>query len=141
MTDRRSICDCLENNALALSDKTAIRYEEESISWAELNKRVNRLAHYFKSRGLVKGDAVAVNIENRPEVIITVLACLKLGLIAGMVNTRQTDDVLAHSLKLINPKLLVVGAEQVENMSSLDAGLQRVFRINYCLWPMARLTR
>ena len=122
MTDQRSICDCLENNALALGDKTAIRYEEESISWAELNKRVNRLAHYFKSRGLVKGDAVAINIENRPEIIITVLACLKLGLIAGMVNTRQTDEVLAHSLKLINPKLLVVGAEQVKNMSSLDAG-------------------
>jgi citronellyl-CoA synthetase len=92
-----------------------------------LNERVNRLAHYFKSRDLVKGDAVAVNIENRPEVIITVLACLKLGLIAGMVNTRQTDDVLAHSLKLINPKLLVVGAEQVENMSSLDAGLTKSF--------------
>ena len=62
MTDQRSICDCLENNALALGDKTAIRYEEESISWAELNKRVNRLAHYFKSRGLVKGDAGAINI-------------------------------------------------------------------------------
>ncbi|MEC8535624.1 MAG: AMP-binding protein, partial [Pseudomonadota bacterium] len=122
MTDQRSICDCLENNALALGDKTAIRYEDESISWAELNKRVNQLAHYFKSRGLVKGDAVAINIENRPEIIITVLACLKLGLIAGMVNTRQTDEVLAHSLKLINPKLLVVGAEQVKNMSSLDAG-------------------
>ena len=120
-TDQRSICDCLENNALALGDKTAIRYEEESISWAELNKRVNRLAHYYKSRGLVKGDAVAINIENRPEIIITVLACLKLGLIAGMVNTRQTDELLAHSLKLINPKLLVVGAEQVKNMSSLDA--------------------
>ena len=127
MTDQRSICDCLENNALALGDKTAIRYEEESISWAELNKRVNRLAHYFKSRGLVKGDAVAINIENRPEIIITVLACLKLGLIAGMVNTRQTDEVLAHSLKLINPKLLVVGAEQVKNMSSLMPDSHKFF--------------
>ena len=127
VTDRRSICDCLEQNALSLVDKSAIRFEDQDISWAELNDRVNRLAHYFKSRDLVKGDAVAVNIENRPEVIITVLACLKLGLIAGMVNTRQTDDVLAHSLKLINPKLLVVGAEQVENMSSLDAGFTKNF--------------
>ena len=75
----------------------------------------------------MKGDAVAINIENRPEIIITVLACLKLGLIAGMVNTRQTDEVLAHSLKLIDPKLLVVGAEQVKNMSSLDAGLTQNF--------------
>ncbi|MFL2945350.1 MAG: long-chain-acyl-CoA synthetase [Parvibaculales bacterium] len=127
VTDRRSICDYLEHNALSLGDKSAIRFEDQDISWAELNERVNRFAHYFKSRDLVKGDAVAVNIENRPEVIITVLACLKLGLIAGMVNTRQTDDVLAHSLKLINPKLLVVGAEQVENMSSLDAGLTKNF--------------
>ena len=29
MTDQRSICDCLENNALALGDKTAIRYVDE----------------------------------------------------------------------------------------------------------------
>ena len=127
VTDRRSICDCLEHNALTLGDKSAIRFEDQDISWAELNERVNRLAHYFKLRDLVKGDAVAVNIENRPEVIITVLACLKLGLIAGMVNTRQTDHVLAHSLKLINPKLLVVGAEQVENMSSLGAGYTKNF--------------
>ena len=127
VTDRRSICDCLEQNALTLGDKSAILFEDRDISWAELNMRVNRLAHYFKSRGLVKGDAVAINIENRPEVIITVLACLKLGVIAGMVNTRQTDDVLAHSLKLINPKLLAVGAEQVENMSSLEAGFAKNF--------------
>ena len=127
MSDQRSICDYLESNAEMLGDKSAIRFEDQDISWAELNLRVNRLAHYFKSRGLVKGDAVAVNIENRPEVIMAVLACLKLGVIAGMVNTRQTDDVLAHSLKLISPKLLVVGVEQVENMASLNASIAKNF--------------
>ena len=88
---------------------------------------LTQLAHYIKSRGLIKGDAVAVNIENRPEVIISVLACMKLGVIAGMVNTRQTDDVLAHSLKLINPKLLFIGTEQVANMSSLGDDALSVF--------------
>ena len=127
VSDKRSICDYLEQNAVALGNKSALRFEEQDISWADLNMRINQLAHYYKSRGLVKGDAIAVNIENRPEVIIAVLACMKLGVIAGMVNTRQTDDVLAHSLKLINPKLLVIGAEQVANMESLDAGLAKNF--------------
>ncbi len=126
-SDNRSICEYLESNAENLATHPAIRYADQDISWSDLNSRVNQLAHYIKSRGLIKGDAVAVNIENRPEVIISVLACMKLGVIAGMVNTRQTDDVLAHSLKLINPKLLFIGTEQVANMSSLGDDALSVF--------------
>ena len=53
VNDQRSICDYLESNAELLGDQSAIRCEDQDISWAELNLRVNRLAHYYKSRGLV----------------------------------------------------------------------------------------
>lgn len=119
-TDKRSMVDYLECNAVEKADKMAILFEDQQISWSALNVRVNRLAHFYRARGVGYGDAVAINIQNRPEVLINVLACMKLGVIAGMVNTSQVNEALAHSLKLIQPKLLLIGSESLANMDSVS---------------------
>jgi acyl-CoA synthetase (AMP-forming)/AMP-acid ligase II len=119
-TDKRSMVDYLERNAVEKADKMAILFEDQQISWSALNVRVNRLAHFYRARGVGYGDAVAINIQNRPEVLINVLACMKLGVIAGMVNTSQVNEALAHSLKLIQPKLLLIGSESLANMDSVS---------------------
>ena len=123
-TDERSMVEYFESHAANLSDYPAILFEDQKITWGGLNKRVNQTAHYFRSRGVGYGDAVAINIENRPEVLVNVLACMKLGAIAGMVNTSQTTEALAHSLKLIDPKLIVVGSECLANMDTVSDVLE-----------------
>ena len=52
--------------------------------------------------------------------LFAVSACLKLGAIAGMVNTGQTNEALAHSLRLIDPSLVVVGSECLGNMETVS---------------------
>jgi acyl-CoA synthetase (AMP-forming)/AMP-acid ligase II len=127
-SDPISIVSYFESHAAERGDNIALRYEDQSISWSALNVRVNRLAHYFRSRGVGYGDAVAINIENRPEVLINVLACMKLGAIAGMVNTSQVNEALAHSLNLIKPKLVIVGSENLANMDTVSDVLEANFQ-------------
>lgn len=117
--DPRSMIDYLEAHAARIPQNVAIAYEDQRISWAELNARVNQLAHLFQARGVVHGDRIAINMENRPEIVIGALACMKLGAIAGMVNTNQTHEGLAHSLALIAPKLLFIGSECWANMETV----------------------
>jgi long-chain acyl-CoA synthetase len=49
-------------------------------TFAELDARVNRLAHVFRERGLRAGDAIALVCSNRPEFAETLLAGLRFGL-------------------------------------------------------------
>ena len=125
--DEISLVDYLEKHAEQRPHDSAILYEDQRIGW-KLNTRINKMAHYFRSRGVGHGDSVAINIENRPEVLISVMACKKLGAIAGMVNTSQTNEALAHSLKLIDPKLVLVGSECLSNMDSIAELLDTTYR-------------
>ena len=70
--DEISLVDYLEKHADERPHDAAILYEDQRISWGALNTRINKMAHYFRSRGVGHGDSVAINIENRPEVLITV---------------------------------------------------------------------
>lgn len=118
--DEMSMMDFLEKHASERPDAIAVKFEDQQISWGELNAKANQMAHYFRARGVKYGDRVALNLENRPELLFAVSGCLKLGAIAGMVNTGQTNEALAHSLKLIDPSLIVVGSECLGNMESVS---------------------
>ena len=119
-SDEVSMIDKLEAHAVNLPDNAALLFEDRRISWAELNAKANQMANYFRSRGVRYGDKIAVNIENRPEVLFAVFGAQKLGAVAGMINTSQTHEALAHSIKLIEPKLIVVGSECLGNMESVS---------------------
>ncbi len=93
---------------------TAILYENVRFSYDEFNQWSNRIAHYLMSQGITKGDVVGVFIENRPELLATVLAVSKTGAVSAMLNTSQTGDVLTHSFNLVKPKAAVIGAELAE---------------------------
>jgi citronellyl-CoA synthetase len=83
------------------------------LSYAQVNEQANRIAHYLLAQGLGKGDCVAILLENRPQLLLTVLAVAKVGAVSAMINTSQTGDALVHSLALVAPVAVVVGDERV----------------------------
>lgn len=92
----------------------ALLYGDQVLSYHQANQHANRIAHHLQAQGIGKGDVVALFIENRPELLLTVLAVAKVGGICAMLNTAQTQAVLVHSLTLVDPVAIVVGAELVE---------------------------
>ena len=127
-TDELSMITFLERHAAERPDDAALLYEDQRFTWGELNAKANQGAHYFRSRGIRYGDRVAINVENRPELLISVLGCLKLGAVGGMINTSQTHEALAHSLRLIEPSLIVVGSECMANMESVSDVLEANYK-------------
>ncbi|MDM1756788.1 MULTISPECIES: long-chain-acyl-CoA synthetase [unclassified Acinetobacter] len=89
----------------------ALLFEEQRFSYKELNNWANQIAHYYLSIGASKGDVITVMIENRPELIATVIALAKIGVTSALVNTSQVGKVLAHSINLVNPLAIIVGEE------------------------------
>jgi len=89
----------------------ALLFEEQRYSYKELNNWANQIAHFYLSIGIKKGDTVTVMVENRPELLATIIAFAKLGVTSALVNTSQTGKVLAHSINLVKPVAIVVGEE------------------------------
>ncbi len=89
----------------------ALRFEDQSFSYTELNGWANQIAHYYLSLGAKKGDVVALMVENRPEMVASVIGLAKLGVTIALLNTSQVGKVLAHSINLVKPIALIVGDE------------------------------
>ncbi|CBL44651.1 amp-dependent synthetase and ligase [gamma proteobacterium HdN1] len=102
---------------------SAILYESTRFTYDEVNQWANRYAHYLSSRGIRKGDTVAIFIENRPELLVSVLAVAKLGAVGAMLNVQQTGKVLIHSFNLVNPKAAIVGEEVAASLNEVRADL------------------
>lgn len=92
----------------------AILYEYTRFTYDETNQWANRYAHYLMDQGIRKGDVVSVFIENRPELLVCVLALAKIGAVAAMLNTSQTGKVLIHSINLVKPKAAIIGEEVLD---------------------------
>ncbi|MDO7897629.1 long-chain-acyl-CoA synthetase [Pseudomonas citrulli] len=104
---------CFEQAAQRNPQGPALLCGDTVLSYAKANGQANRIAHYLLAQGIGKGDCVAIFIENRPQLLITVLAVAKIGAVSAMVNTAQVGDALVHSLALVAPVAIVVGEERV----------------------------
>src|ERR1700741_1958020 len=68
-----------EGQAGRTPDAVAVEFADESLTYAELNARANRLAHHLIARGVGPDVRVGVCVERPPEMIVALLAVLKAG--------------------------------------------------------------
>ncbi|WP_286746694.1 long-chain-acyl-CoA synthetase [Aquabacterium sp. UBA2148] len=106
-----SIGRTFEVRASRHPQRIALRFEDRSWTYGELNAWANRVAHSLKRSGLRSGQAVGILMENRPEVIAFALGIVKLGGIATLLNHHLRDEAQAHSLRLSRPRIVLVGQE------------------------------
>lgn len=89
----------------------ALLFEEQKFSYQALNEWANQIGHFYLSIGARKGDVIAVMVENRPELLATVIALAKIGVTTALVNTSQTAKALTHSINLVKPIAVIAGEE------------------------------
>ena len=70
----------------------------------QANATANRYAAVLAERGVGRGDVVGIMLRNSPNAVLMMLAAVKCGAVAGMLNYHQRGDVLAHSIGLLNAK-------------------------------------
>jgi acyl-CoA synthetase (AMP-forming)/AMP-acid ligase II len=78
-----------------------------SLSYAELERQSNQVAHLFRSRGLKPGDHIAILMENRLELFPVVWAAQRCGLLYTPVNWHLSADEAAYIVTDCGARLLV----------------------------------
>ncbi|MGW0037523.1 long-chain-acyl-CoA synthetase [Gordonia sp. NPDC003376] len=112
-------------------DRDFLRFEGHSITYREANAKANRIADLLTRQGVTRGDVVAVLAHNHPDVVIAMLAIVKLGAITGMMNFHQRGGVLDHSLGLIDAKVVIYDADLVEALESVPPQSLPAHRITF----------
>ena len=85
-------------------------YKEE-ITWSDFNKKANRFANLLLSRGIKKGDKVAILLMNCIEWLPIYFGILKTGALAVPLNYRYTADEIKYCLKLSDSDAIIFGPE------------------------------
>ena len=89
------------------------------ITWEDFNKRANRFANFLLSRGVKKGDRVAILLMNCIEYLPIYFGILKTGALAVPLNYRYTADEIKYCLKLSDSDAIVFGPEFTGRMEQI----------------------
>jgi fatty-acyl-CoA synthase len=100
------LSDLIERNAAFTPDKAAIVFEGEILSYAALNVRIEQTARALKAElGVSRGDRVAVLSLNRPDYLVLLYACARLGAMLVPLNWRLA---VAEQLFILTDALVKV---------------------------------
>ncbi|HVM15046.1 MAG TPA: long-chain fatty acid--CoA ligase [Egibacteraceae bacterium] len=104
-----NIADQLGASAVRLADKPALLFQDQRITYGELDARVDRAAAAFQSLGLAPRDRVALMIGNAPHFVEAFYGALRAGLTVVPINVAFTADEVAYLLADSGARAVVVG--------------------------------
>lgn len=85
--------------------------KERVFTFKDVERESNKMAHFYLSQGLQRGDTIALFMENRPEFVISWLGMTKIGVKVAMINTSIKEKGLLHCIKISGCKMVLFGAE------------------------------
>ena len=102
-------------------ENPAVIYDGKYISYNDLNRFVEALAHHLQELGIGKGDNVAIMLANCPEFIISYFAALRIGAVAVTLNVMSTSYELQHLLENCDAKVFITA----DNLAKRFLAIQR----------------
>jgi acetyl-CoA synthetase len=115
-------------------ERFALYWEDESgatSSWTywDLQQAANRLSNALREMGIERGDRVALILPQRPETIVTYIACFQMGAIAVPLSFLFGPDALEYRLGNSGAKVVVVDPQTAPNLEAVRAKLPAITHV------------
>ena len=110
----------------SLMQATAAETYRHEITWGEFEKRSNRFANLLLSRGIKKGEKVAILLMNCLEWLPIYFGILKCGAIAVPLNFRYTSDEIKYCLEKADAEYIVFGPEFVGRVEEICHKVKKI---------------
>ncbi|WP_326745693.1 AMP-binding protein [Streptomyces sp. NBC_00121] len=115
--------DLVRRGAARFAGRTAVHFENRSLTYAEVDEAANRLAHVLAGLGVGRGDRVGLLLGNGLWSISVDFACLKAGAARVPLNGRLSAAEHTRMLQDTGVTLLVYGPELAERALELGAAV------------------
>ncbi len=93
--------ELVEIQAEKYKDKPFLYWQDETVSYSQINELTNKVANFLYDLGIRKGDKVSVYLPNMPQYVYLYLGIPKIGAVTGPVNAlfkpREVKFVVGHS--------------------------------------------
>ncbi|WP_460945965.1 non-ribosomal peptide synthetase [Spirosoma daeguense] len=107
----KALTTLLSETASRFSDKIAIRYLTESLTYKALDEQTNQIAHGLRAQGIQSGDRVGLAIERSMAMLTYMLGILKAGATYVPVDPHHPADRLSFILQDSGCRLLVTSLD------------------------------
>ena len=130
-TTKSSIGAVFQDIAGKQPERTFVIADEGRLTYGEANERVNRYASVLRDAGVKRGDVVGLLSHNSIDMLLVMLATVKLGAVSGLLNYNQRGDVLDHSLGILDARVVVLEESLRESLETApSAGQQNVMTLD-----------
>ena len=119
-----TIADILKFFANRHPQKTAVHYLDRSITYGDLNARVNMLANTFLSLGLRPNDKISILLNNCAEYVEIVFALAKIGVTSIPINARLVGEEIIYMVNNSESRGLILEEELIEKVTPIQSRLQ-----------------
>ena len=129
--------NCLDRHLLKNSESIALLWEPNNpkektiqLSYRELHSAVCKFSNILKSRGIKKGDRIAIYMPMIPELTISVLACARIGAIHSVVFAGFSAQSLSDRINdskcsaVLTSDGMYRGSKNIEVKSIVDKALE-----------------
>ncbi|HYM18384.1 MAG TPA: long-chain-acyl-CoA synthetase [Micropepsaceae bacterium] len=110
--------DAINDLAARFGDAPALLSGSECLSFCALSEQMNRYARWARAQGLEKGEAIALLMPNRPDYMAAWLGVTRAGGAAALLNTNLKGQSLAHAIRSVATKHLVIAEDLLERFRS-----------------------
>ena len=117
----KSLVDLFEEQAAKIPKSTAIVFEDQELSYKELNERSNQLARYLQKQGIKAETLVPICIERSMEMMTGILGIIKAGGAYVPVDPEYPQERVNYMLEDTGAKLVLSSTASREKLS--ESGL------------------
>ena len=103
-----SLVDMLEDAFRKYSQRTAAVCMDQAISFAEIDEMSIALGAWLQSKGLQRGDRIALMMPNVPQYMVAIAAVLRAGYAVVNVNPLYTPRELEHQLRDSGAQTIII---------------------------------
>ena len=111
----------------------AFVFENDRLTWSELNRSINRLSNALSTLGIQKGDKVATILPNCTELFETYWAAAKIGAVVVPFSTMLLEQAMKSLLQDADAVLLITNSKFVDSINEIRAELSAIADDRYLL--------
>ncbi|WP_407638812.1 amino acid adenylation domain-containing protein [Allokutzneria albata] len=117
----RCLHSLIEDTVDATPDAVALHFEGEDVTFAELDRRANRLAHRLLRMGITAGQPVGICVQRSPEMVVGLLGILKAGGAYLPIDPTYPKQRVAFMLADAEPGILLTQQALIDDLPAHGA--------------------
>ncbi len=113
----KTVSQLFEEQVQLVPNNIAVKFNEDFITYDELNKKSNQLAHYLRNKGIKPNDVVALRLNKSLEMIIAILGIIKAGGCYLPIDLSYPQERVSFMLEDSSAKMFLTNEQHKDDLS------------------------